>query len=148
MPVAKPGVSIERFAVRNGAVNERSAAIVESDVDSVAMSEMQAASFPAPPMPLTEQERLLVRMVHHGDGVELAMLDPKMEALRDAEEKEEFRSFFAKPVLKEAEIVETQSAAEPTTGLTERQVEMSPTAGTEPTKNEVIPQQAVTGERQ
>ncbi len=75
---------------------------VASDMDAVAMSETKAASFPAPPMPLTEQEKLILRMVREGNSVELAMLDPKMEALRDAEEKEEFQRFFAKPVVKEA----------------------------------------------
>jgi hypothetical protein len=77
----------------------------ESGVDpdaeeSLAMSEMRAASFPAPPMPLTEEERLLLRMVHRTDPVELAMLDPKLEAIRDAEEKAEFQRFFARPAMK------------------------------------------------
>ena len=95
----------------------------DDDMDAVAMSETRAASFPAPPMPLTEQERLLLRMLHRGEPVELAMLDPKMEALRDAEEKEEFQAFFAKPTVKDAAVDgsgagqavagETQSSAEP-----------------------------------
>lgn len=75
----------------------------QGDQDSVAMSEMRAASFPAPPMPLTDEEKLLLRMVHQGDPVELAMLDPKVEALRDAEEKAEFQRFFAKAGVKESE---------------------------------------------
>jgi hypothetical protein len=75
----------------------------QGDEDSVAMSETRAASFPAPPMPLTDEEKLLLRMVHQGDSVELAMLDPKMEALREAEEKEEFQRFFAKAAVKESE---------------------------------------------
>jgi hypothetical protein len=62
--------------------------------DSVAMSEMQAPSFPAPPMPLTEQERLLLRIARKVDPVEMAMLDPKVRALQDAEEKAEFQRFF------------------------------------------------------
>jgi hypothetical protein len=74
----------------------------DRDMDAVAMSEMKAASFPAPPMPLTEQERLLLRMVHRGEPVELAMLDPRLEAISDAEEKEEFQRFFAKPAVKDA----------------------------------------------
>lgn len=78
-------------------------AAVQEDEDSVAMSEMRAASFPAPPMPLTDEEKLLLRMVHQGDSVELAMLDPKMEALRDAEEKADFQRFFAKAGVKESE---------------------------------------------
>ncbi|MEI9977822.1 MAG: hypothetical protein WDN23_02275 [Edaphobacter sp.] len=85
-----------------------------SDMDSVAMSEMKAASFPAPPMPLTEQERLLLRMVHRGDQVELAMLDPKAEALQDAEDKAEFQRFFAKAPVKDpaAEVAPAQDAPE------------------------------------
>jgi hypothetical protein len=64
------------------------------DSDSVALEEMHAASQPAPPMPLTEQERLLLRLVHKDDPVELAMLDSKMRALQDSEDKAEFQRFF------------------------------------------------------
>jgi hypothetical protein len=54
-------------------------------------------SFPAPPLPLTEQERLLLRIAHRGDPVELAMLDPKMRAARDEEDKAEVQRFFVQP---------------------------------------------------
>ncbi len=66
----------------------------DTDSDSVAMEEMRAASHPAPPMPLTEQERLLLRIAHRGDPVELAMLDPMTRAARDVEEGAEFQRFF------------------------------------------------------
>jgi len=59
------------------------------DKDSVALEDMHAASQAAPPMPLTEQERLLLRLVHKDDPVELAMLDSKLRALQDSEEKEQ-----------------------------------------------------------
>jgi hypothetical protein len=81
--------------------------------DSVAMSEMRAASFPAPPMPLTEQERLLLRMEHKNDPVELAMLDPKLWELSEVEEKEEFQRFFARPTVKQPS-AEEQMQPEPT----------------------------------
>jgi hypothetical protein len=55
---------------------------------------MYAASHPAPPMPLTEQERLLLRIAHRGDPVELAMLDPVLRDVRDAEEQADFQRFF------------------------------------------------------
>jgi hypothetical protein len=84
----------------------------QGDEDSVAMSEMRAASFPAPPMPLTDEERLLLRMVRKGDPVELAMLDPKMEALRDAEEKAEFQRFFAKAAVKEPDLTVDPAVAQ------------------------------------
>ena len=53
------------------------------DRDAVAVEAMHATSYPAPPMPLTEQERLLLRLVHKDDPVELAMLDPKVRALQE-----------------------------------------------------------------
>lgn len=62
--------------------------------DSLAESELHAASLPEPPMPLTEQEMLLLRIAHTGDPVELAALDPITWAARNAEEKAEFERFF------------------------------------------------------
>jgi hypothetical protein len=76
-------------------------ATVDSE-DSLAMSEMRAASFPAPKMPLTEQERLFLRMTRRVDAVELAVLDPHMRELEEAEDKAEFQRFFAKPATEQA----------------------------------------------
>lgn len=54
----------------------------------------RAASFPAPPLPLTEQEKLLQRLVHKGDPVQMAMLNPETRARQNAEGKAEFQRFF------------------------------------------------------
>jgi hypothetical protein len=62
--------------------------------DSVALDEMRAASHPAPPLPLTEQERLLLRIAHRGDPVELAMLNHETRAKQEEEGKAEFQRFF------------------------------------------------------
>lgn len=62
--------------------------------DSLALHEMHAASRPEPPMPLTEQEKLLVRFVHTRSREELAMLDPVKWAARDAQERAELDRFF------------------------------------------------------
>jgi hypothetical protein len=67
---------------------------VAHDNASAARGEMRSDSFPAPPMPLTEQERLLLRIAHKADPVELAMLDPMQRAARDAEEKADVKKFF------------------------------------------------------
>ena len=91
----------------------RSATSVHSD-ESVAMEEMLAASHPAPPMPLTEQERLLLRIAHRGDPVELAMLDPMRRAARDVEEQTEFQRFF-KPRTIEQPATEQPTAQQPAT---------------------------------
>jgi hypothetical protein len=64
------------------------------DRDSAVVSERQEASFPAPPMPLTEQEKLLLRIAHKGDPVEVAELNPAVRAARDSEDKAEVKKFF------------------------------------------------------
>jgi hypothetical protein len=72
--------------------------------DAVAWSEMQAASQPAPPMPLTEQEKLLLRIAHRGEPVEMAMLDPVLRGVDDAKERAEYLKFFGqstKPIVEE-----------------------------------------------
>jgi hypothetical protein len=85
--------SAEKMKTEEG-MNAESAADF-GDGDSAALDDMHAASRPAPPMPLTEQERLLLRLVHKDAPVELAMLDSKMRALQDSEDKAEFQRFFA-----------------------------------------------------
>jgi hypothetical protein len=62
--------------------------------DALAVEEMRAASLPVPPLPLTEQERLMLRLVHSGDRQELAKLDPMLLRDREAEETAEFLRFF------------------------------------------------------
>jgi hypothetical protein len=71
----------------------RTPAIVP-DKDSLAMDEMRAESHPAPPMPLTEQEKLLLRVAHRRDPVQMAALNPVQREARDAEEKAEVERFF------------------------------------------------------
>lgn len=56
-----------------------------------------AVSFPAPPLPLTEQERLLLRVVHRGDTQELAMLNPAVRRAREAADAAEYQEFFRPP---------------------------------------------------
>jgi hypothetical protein len=69
-------------------------AVAVRDSDSAALVETRDPSFPAPPMPLTDQERLLLRIVHKGDPVELAELNPVLRAARDEEDKRAVQRFF------------------------------------------------------
>jgi hypothetical protein len=87
VPPARPKVRwmAKASARRAGVVRDR---------DSAAVSERQEASFPAPPMPLTEQEKLLLRIAHKGDPVEVAELNPAVRAARDSEDKAEVKKFF------------------------------------------------------
>jgi hypothetical protein len=57
--------------------------------------EAQTASFPAPPLPLTEQERLLLRLAHRGDADTTAILNPDVRAAQTAKATQQFQQFFA-----------------------------------------------------
>jgi hypothetical protein len=147
MPAASSKVAVEKAQPVRLAGTERrevrerpvsgpaQKARVVDDGDSVALSEMRAASQPAPPLALTEQEKLLLRIAHKGDPVELAMLDPVQRDARNAEEGAEFRRFFGQATSGQpaAEVSKTeQPPAEPTT--------------TEPTKTEQSPKEQKTRE--
>jgi hypothetical protein len=60
-----------------------------------AAKETEAASFPAPPLPLTEQERLLLRLAHRGDADNMAILNPDVREAQTAKATEQFQQFFA-----------------------------------------------------
>ncbi len=110
----------------------------DRDGDSVALSEMRAPSHPAPPLPLTEQERLLLRIAHRGDRVELAMLDPMRRAERDAEEGAEFQRFFGPTTVRQ------QSTEQPTT---ERPTTEQPKTE-QPAKDAPTTEQSKTGDKE
>jgi hypothetical protein len=57
--------------------------------------ESELASYPAPPLPLTEQERLLLRLAHRDDVQSDAMLNPGLQAAASAEAAKQFQEFFA-----------------------------------------------------
>jgi hypothetical protein len=56
--------------------------------------ESELASYPAPPLPLTEQERLLLRLAHRHDVQSVAILNPDLQAAASAEAAEQFQQFF------------------------------------------------------
>jgi hypothetical protein len=63
--------------------------------DGPTVGENQTASFPAPPSPLTEQERLLLRLAHRGDAENMALLNPAVQAAQIAKATVQFQQFFA-----------------------------------------------------
>jgi hypothetical protein len=56
--------------------------------------ETQLASYPAPPLPLTEQERLLLRLAHQHDVQSVAILDRDLQTAASAEAAKQFQQFF------------------------------------------------------
>ena len=56
-----------------------------------------SGGIPAPPMPLTEQEKLLLHLAHRSDPQELTPLIAEFRAKQGAEFDAEFQEFFAPP---------------------------------------------------
>jgi hypothetical protein len=61
--------------------------------DAALLREMHAPSQPAPEVPLTDEEKLLLRAVHLGDPQVMAMLNPEVRARQEAESEAEFQRF-------------------------------------------------------
>jgi len=65
--------------------------------ETLAEIETRAPSLPAPPMPLTDQEKLLLRLIQARNPVELASLDHAAWTLQLAKDRAQFDQFFARP---------------------------------------------------
>lgn len=66
----------------------------------VAQSEETLVSHPAPPIPLTEQERILLRYARRGNTGDLAQISNENKSAREDQEKQEFQAFFEPPPIK------------------------------------------------
>jgi hypothetical protein len=56
--------------------------------------DLRAASFPAPPLHLTEQEKLLLRVAHRRNPEDTAILNPAAQAAQSAKANDQFQQFF------------------------------------------------------
>ena len=54
----------------------------------------QTPGFPAPPLPLTEQEKLLLRFAHRNDAPDLNLLNRDVQAQQSAKTTQQFQQFF------------------------------------------------------
>ena len=90
VPLSKAGSGV-RVSAGMGAVR-----LVRSSQESSVEREAEAVSFPAPPLPLTEQERLLLRAARRGDPVPVASFEVSVLPSGDAEETAEFIEFFGR----------------------------------------------------
>ena len=108
--------------------------------DAVAWSEMRAASQPAPPLPLTAQERLLLRIAHRGDPVEMAMLDPVLRDVDDAKERAEYLKFFEQST--------EQPIEQPAQQSTNEQAGPEKSASDQSTTQPTTPTQSRTGDKE
>ncbi|MGA2218067.1 MAG: hypothetical protein ABSG51_08270 [Terracidiphilus sp.] len=66
--------------------------------DGASRSEMRAMGHPAPQAPLTEQERLLLRMVQTEAPEQIAMLNPEIRAKQEAQSEAKFQEFVEQSI--------------------------------------------------
>ena len=59
-----------------------------------AVRDARSGGFPAPPLPLTQQERMLLRVAHRNDAKTKALLNPDLQAAQSAKNTEQFQHFF------------------------------------------------------
>ncbi len=94
------GRPIERLRGVRGSASARRV-VYAREGESVHLREMRAANHPAPEAPLTEQEKLLIRIAHKGDPAQIAALDSSLWDERDARERAEVQRFFEPPTTKD-----------------------------------------------
>lgn len=54
----------------------------------------QTPGFPAPPLPLTGQEKLLLRLAHRNDARDVTLLNRDVQAQQSAKATQQFQQFF------------------------------------------------------
>src|SRR5271156_2541017 len=54
----------------------------------------QTPGFPAPPLPLTAQEKLLLRLANRNDTQDMNLLNPDVQAQQSAKATQQFQQFF------------------------------------------------------
>jgi len=68
--------------------------------EALALAELHAPSLPAPPLPLTDEEKRLLHVVTIAGPEPLLMLNAKVREQQIAASKSEFQHFFAQPTVK------------------------------------------------
>jgi hypothetical protein len=67
-------------------------------VETAQLIEDAQISHPAPPIPLTDQERLLLRYARHGRTEDLAQISNDRKAAREQQDAADFQAFFEPPI--------------------------------------------------
>jgi hypothetical protein len=60
----------------------------------VLLRSTQTPGFPAPPLPLTQQEKLLLHLAHRNDAQDMNLLNADVQAQQSAKATQQFQEFF------------------------------------------------------
>jgi hypothetical protein len=80
-----------------GCPTDEDRGLTTTPTDAQLLADLHAPSHPAPPLPLTPQEKLFLRLLRYGNATQLAELNPMVRAKQDADETTAFKSFFPDP---------------------------------------------------
>ena len=83
--------------VHDGGTAVGMSGISQTPTDAQLLADLHAPSHPAPPLPLSSQEKLFLHMVRYGNLTELAELNPVVRAQHDDDETADFKAFFPDP---------------------------------------------------
>lgn len=88
-----------RMAIRRDAVPAITLAQPQIAEPAAAAEVSAVVSHPAPPIPPTRQERLLLEYARHGRAEDLAQVSNERRSAQEARDAEEFQEFFKPPVV-------------------------------------------------
>jgi hypothetical protein len=73
-------------------------AVQPQRIEVATIEDTTPLSHPAPPIPLTEQERLLLRYVRRGRTEDLAQISNESKTAKEQQDAAEFQAFFQPPI--------------------------------------------------
>jgi hypothetical protein len=86
-----------RISVLEDSQAPHSDGLATTPTDAQALADLRAPSHPAPPLPLTPEEKLFMRMLRYGNATQLAELNPIVREQHDDAETTAFKTFFPDP---------------------------------------------------
>lgn len=98
--VARPATTqvTPRFSVGSHTAPRKAEGVLTPDPDAIALAETLAPSHPAPPLPLTAQEALLLGSTRQGQPIEVAELETRRESaltqIAEARERATVREYI------------------------------------------------------
>jgi hypothetical protein len=92
-PRTKPPQTVADKTLREPRKSTSRVSLRPTQASEVSYAE-QTPGFPAPPLPLTEQEKLLLRLAHRNDAHDMNLLNPDVQAQQSAKATQQFQQFF------------------------------------------------------
>lgn len=97
LKISKLTAEQEKLFLPPPAITPGRKAPITTEAETQALNDLQAPSHPAPPLPLTAQERSILHLLRRDGTVELAQLDPALQTKLFELQQTNFQQFFDPP---------------------------------------------------